>query len=331
MRLASAGLALLGWLAVGPCQAGPSTDAPKPTPGKERQPEFDEGEGAIELADTSAEPGAAGHLSESEHPGSRRCTVAGSPCPSQQLLRVSSELGGDGWRRLRALAERGRGMVALAVSNDRVEIIEGCQLPGRYHEAVAAPDSPGRAWGADRLSFTPGEPRGCERATHVVASFAIRDELDGEAIVLPLPCPPLGRGKPPVGCIGAGLDDAARKAAARERWELGRSATVEMKHEELASTLPGMLELAALMPEAAAYVALAKHLSYLDSERYGGCLWYADAARSAHLLDPEFVPSESLVRQRPALSHEIEECHARPSLLTCFPQRYTPGYGGNCW
>src|SRR5690606_18899520 len=96
------------------------------------------------------------------------CTMAGDPCPSSSLRQFTTELDADGWARLRARAEQG--MIAVALG-DRVRLVDACELPGRYHEAAAGPDSPGRAWIGDRLVLLPDEARDCGPATHFVAGF----------------------------------------------------------------------------------------------------------------------------------------------------------------
>jgi hypothetical protein len=274
------------------------------------------------------------------------CTMAGQLCPSSALSKISTELDKAGWTRLRALAEQG--VVAVALG-DRVELIETCRLPGQYHEGVAAPDSPGRAWSSDRLVFVPDEifggsaPSGvssnrsagtgrednCSRATHFVASFAIRGEADGEAIVLPLPCPPLGTGKAATGCIGAGLDDAARKAAAAPLW---KRAQPLLDNGEMNEALPLALEIGALIPDAWGYMNILDALRSLDHQGHGGCLWLSEAAFAVHAMLPDHeISIVDISKGRILPSHDYPKCDTRPSLLTCFPGRFHPGTGDNCW
>lgn len=254
------------------------------------------------------------------------CSMAGQSCPSSQLPRFSKELDAAGWTQLLVLAERG---VVAIVLGERVELVEGCQLPGRYHEAVAAPESPGRAWASDRLVLLPDEPRECERATHFVASFAIRGEHDGVAIALPLPCPPLGSGKPR-GCIGAGLDDAAREAATKSRWQQAEPLLQRYEYEDIDRAIPLMLEITALLPVAWSYGTLAQSLRFLGQGQRGGCLWLAEAELAAQSLRSENPATDHELR-RVAPSHEYPDCRTRPSLLTCFPEHFVPGVGDNCW
>jgi hypothetical protein len=115
------------------------------------------------------------------------CSMTGQACPSPGLPRFSTQLDASGWKRLRALARHG---VVAVVLGERVEIVEGCRLPGRYYEAAAAEQSPGQAWSSDRLVLLPDEPKNCGRATHFVASFAIRGKADGEARPSLLTCFP---------------------------------------------------------------------------------------------------------------------------------------------
>lgn len=254
------------------------------------------------------------------------CTMAGQACPSTKLPRFSASLDAAGWTRLRALADQG---VVAIVLGDRVELVEGCRLPGRYHEAAAAAESPGRAWSSDRLVFLPDEPEACERATHFVASFAIRGELDGEAIALPLPCPPRGRDEAPIGCIGAGLDDAARMAAAKPLWDQAKPL---LDSYEIEGALPLVLDLAALLPEAWGYMNVRDALRPLDRQEHGGCLWLSEARFAVHALSPDESPSMvNLSNGRISPSHEYRTCDTQPSLLTCFPERFVPGVGDNCW
>src|SRR5690606_15357899 len=248
--------------------------------------------------------------------------------PSSSLRQFTTELDADGWARLRARAEQG--MIAVALG-DRVRLVDACELPGRYHEAAAGPDSPGRAWIGDRLVLLPDEARDCGPATHFVAGFAIRGEADGAAIVFPLPCPPLGSGKPR-GCIGAGLVDDARKAAAQALWQQAEPLLEQEEYDTLARAIPLILEMAALAPEAWSYVKLVDALRFLSQEHHGGCSWLAEAAFAAHSLHPKFEASMiDLSRGRLGLSHEQLDCATRPSLLTCFPGRFVPGEGNNCW
>lgn len=254
------------------------------------------------------------------------CSMAGQRCPSSQLPGFSKELDAAGWTNLRRLAERG--VVAVALG-ERVELIEGCRLPGAYHEAAAAPESPGRAWASDRLVFLPDEPRECDRATHFVASFAIRGEHDGVAIALPLPCPPLGSGKPR-GCIGAGLDDQAREAAIKSHWQQAEPLLQRYEYEDLDRAIPLVLEIVALMPGTWSSATLVDSLRFLRQEQHGGCLWLAEAELAAQAMHPDQQALDlSHARVRP--HHEQLDCHGRPSLLTCFPEHFVPGVGANCW
>ncbi|PRP98100.1 hypothetical protein ENSA5_30850 [Enhygromyxa salina] len=310
---------LVSALVVGSCQAaGPRTDAPAGDPGPRDEGVADRG------ADTR-EP-AAPRDPDVEPP--LRCSMAGQACPSAGLPRFGAQLDAEGWTRLRALA--GQGLVAVVLAEDgrkveKVELDEGCRPPGRYHEAVAAPESPGRAWASDRLAFAPDELGGCARATHFVASFAVRGDADGEAVALPLPCPPLGSGTPRA-CIGAGLDDPAREALARSKWALAEPLIEREDWAGFEAAVAPLVELAALMPSAWSYEALAGHLRFLDHERHGGCLWSAEASFAAQALR-----SGPGAEPRVAPDHEHLDCETRPSLLTCFPERFTPGTGDNCW
>jgi hypothetical protein len=253
------------------------------------------------------------------------CSMAGQACPSAGLPRFSSQLDQAGWVRLRALAED---RVVAVVLGDRVELIESCRLPGRYHEGAPAPDSPGRAWSSDRLVFVPGEVVDCGRATHFVASFAIAGEADGEAIALPLPCPPLGSGKPS-GCIGAGLDDEGRKHAAKPLWEATKPL---LDNREMDGALPLALDIAALLPDGWGYLTLLDALRPLDQQTHGGCLWLSEAVYALHEMLPDHeVSIVDVSGGRIAPSHEYPTCDTRPSLLTCFPKRFRPGTGDNCW
>ncbi|MFV8750417.1 hypothetical protein ACNOYE_07685 [Nannocystaceae bacterium ST9] len=275
----------------------------------------------------ASEPGEPSEPRPEQNDPDGPCHMAGLRCPSADLPRFAGQLDAAGWQRLHRLAlER---IVAVDFRSGRVQLVESCRLPGHYHEGAKAPQSPGRAWSADRLAFLPSEPSGCETATHFVAAFAIHDrEGESEAIALPLPCPPLGSGKPR-GCIGAGLDDDAREALARERW---MAAEPMMRYSESQeSALPVLVELAALLPIASSYALLAEHLRIVGAEPYGGCLWQADAELSAHALDPNFSTRYELARGRPRPQHELRDCATRPSLLTCFPDQFVPGEGGNCW
>jgi hypothetical protein len=256
------------------------------------------------------------------------CTMAGQACPSSSLPRISSELDKTGWTRLRALAEQG---VVAVVLGERVELVEACRLPGQYHEGVAAPDSPGRAWSSARLVFVPDELSGasCSRATHFVASFAISGEADGEAIILPLPCPPLGTGKVAKGCIGAGLDDAARKLTAEPLWN--RAETL-LDNREMDQALPLVLDIAALIPDGWGYMQLLEALRPLDHEGHGGCLWLSEAAFAVHVMLPDHrISIVDISKGRITPSHDYPICDTQPSLLTCFPGRFIPGTGNNCW
>jgi hypothetical protein len=267
------------------------------------------------------------------------CTMAGQACPSSALPRISSELDEAGWTRLRALAEQGVVAVGLVDRGARVELIETCRLPGQYHEGAAAPDSPGRAWSSDRLVFVPDEILGrsaksgvngnCSRATHFIASFAIRGEADGEAVVLPLPCPSLGTGKAATGCIGAGLDDAARKAAAAPLWNRAQPLLDNLEMDE---ALPLALEIGALIPDGWGYMNIFDALRPLDHQGHGGCLWLSEAAFAVQAMLPDHeISIVDISKGRITPSHDYPTCDTRPSLLTCFPGRFHPGTGDNCW
>lgn len=286
----------------------------------------------VGLASACDQPRSTTEPAEQPNPETLDCepplagSMAQQTCPSSELPRFSTELDAAGWTNLRRLAERS--MVAVVIG-ERVELIESCRLPGRYHEAAAAPESPGRAWASDRLVFLPDEPHECDRATHFVASFAIRGEHDGVAIALPLPCPPLGSG-PPRGCIGAGLDDRAREAAIKSRYEQAEPLLQRYEDEDLDAAIPLVLEMAALMPSAWSYVNIVHVLRFLRQEQHGGCLWFAEAELAAQTLHPEHQALD-LSGGRLAPSHAYPDCNTRPSLLTCFPEHFVPGVGDNHW
>jgi hypothetical protein len=297
-------------MVVGSCDAGSRAPEPEPPP-----------------ASTTAPVPEAEQANPNPHDGEPplSCSMAGQKCPSSKLPQFSRELDAAGWTQLRELAESGPVAVVLG---EPVELVEGCRLPGRYHEAAAAPESPGRAWSSDRLVFLPDEVRECDRATHFVASFAIRGDNDAIAIALPLPCP-LGGGKPK-GCIGAGLDAAAREAASKSRWQQAEPLLEQYEYETLDQALPLVLEIGALLPSAWSYVTVVDALRFLRQQQHGGCLWFAEAEFAAQTLHPEHEALE-LANGRLAPSHEYPDCNTRPSLLTCFPEYFVPGIGDNCW
>jgi hypothetical protein len=326
----SAAVILIGAMSLDSC--GTASQSPERGDGPVTQPATATSEPAPSTQ-TTAEP--EGEVrNPNPHDGQRplSCTMAAQACPSSQLQRISTELDKAGWTRLRALAEQG---VVAIVLGDRVEVLEACRLPGHYHEGVAAPDSPGRAWSSDRLVFVPDElsasgPKNkCDRATHFVASFAIRGDADGEAIVLPLPCPPLGTGKKAVGCVGAGLDDGARKAEVKTLWQQAEPLLDKL---DMDPALPLALRMAALMPDAWGYMKLLDALRPLDRETHGGCLWLSEAAFAVHVLKPDHeISIVDVSKGRITPSHDYPICDTQPSLLTCFPGRFVPGTGDNCW
>ncbi len=266
-------------------------------------------------------PGARDHLDE---PGpDAPCSMRGK-CPSDDLTRVSTGLDTAGWARLRQRAETG--LVAVRMAGTSVTVDDACSLPGRYAQVQAAADGPARLWSADRLVFVPEEISGCEAATHAVAAFIV-DARGAEAIVLPLPCTSTAPGTPSPGCIAVGLDDVERKARATAAFDRASAAA---NRGDAREALPDLLEVAALVPAGPAYGNLARGLEFLTSTEFGGCRWLADARVAAHTLDASFAVRPDEAQLQP-LQHERDDCETRPSLSTCFGDRFVPGEGGNCW
>jgi hypothetical protein len=313
---------------VGSCETFHSTTEPADHDGSHQAKAGNESGSKIERAETAEVPNP--DVLDCEPP--LACSMAGRYCPSSTLPRVQEQLDAAGWLELKTLASER--MVALALdpasAKKTANIVESCRLPGRYLEVVAAPSSPGRAWAADRLVFTPDEPRDCTGATHFVAAFTVHDDQStGAAIALPLPCPAFGSGKPKY-CIGTGLDDDARLEQVRSRWEQITTALRSGDGKGSEDALALLVDVAALQPEARNYINVAKHLRQID-ERYGGCLWLSEASFAARALDPSFESTVDLSQGRVAPSHAVLDCATRPSLLTCFPEHFVPGVGDNCW
>jgi hypothetical protein len=302
-------LVLLGAGSCGPASTPPverAAQSESPSPGSEATPE----RGVPER--------------EEDNDPDRPCTMQGR-CPAEDLPRFGDALSIAGWARLQEVARRRA--VAVRIDGARVRIEEDCELPGEYVEVVRAPESPGRGWASTRLVYTPDEVPACGRATHVVAAFALVDGAErGEAIALPLPCPAVGARATSKHCIGAGLDEADRKAAAQQRWDHTMPA---VQSGQPRTVLAELTEMAALYPGLSTYQALALGLGFLASTEFGGCLWLSEAELAAQQFDPEARTGDA--PPRPVLQHEIQDCRTRPSLMTCFPERFTPGKGGNCW
>lgn len=257
------------------------------------------------------------------------CSVWWQSCLSDQLPNLADELGASEWRSVQTVA--GQQLVAVRIAGNDAVLEPNCRIPGRYHEPVAAPDSPGRAWVSDRLLFRPDELEGCETATHLVAAFAMAEHRrpSAQAVALPLPCPPLGLSEVPRGCIGEGLSDEARTDAAErliERYyELDGS-------DDVSTSTALALEIAALLPGSSSALFLARHLRpLLRDSQYGGCLLLSEAEFLAQAYDPTHMSSIDLSGGRLAPDREQYRCETRPSFSTCFPLQYKPGEGRNCW
>lgn len=253
--------------------------------------------------------------------------MASQGCLSDQLPTLTSELDSSEWQSLRALAaER---IVAVRIVEGDASLLPACKLPGRYHEPAAAPDSPGRAWLADRLLFHLDELEGCETATHAVAAFAIAEHAPepARAVALPLPCPPLGLGLPR-GCIGEGMSDEERNETVVR---LYKNFMVSEAAFDASTSTRLLLDIAALLPETMTR-PLADYLGIvLPGEQDGGCLLLSEAEFLENAYDATHESSVALVGERLAPSREHYSCGTRPSFSTCFPVQYKPGEGMNCW
>lgn len=261
--------------------------------------------------------------------GDQPCSVWWQACLAEQLPNLAEELDGSEWRWVEMLAAKQ--LVAVRIAGDDASLAPACRIPGRYHEPVAAPDSPGRAWLADRLLFQPDELEGCETATHLVAAFAISEQErpPAQAVAVPLPCPPLGRGEVPRGCVGEGLTDDARTEAAERLAERYFELLVS---EDVFMSTAVALEIAALLPGPNSAPFLAEHFRpLLRDSNYGGCLLLSEAEYLAKAYDPTYEPSIDLSGGRITPSRERYSCETRPSFSTCFPIQHKPGEGMNCW
>jgi len=106
-----------------------------------------------------------------------------------------------------------KGTVAVDLSAKGTAVLDDCALPGRYERYPGK--GAGHLWATNRPLLRAEElGRGCARGTHLVAAFARRDARF-EAVLVPLPCPPITDIRPARGCVGKGLTGSQRLARGR--------------------------------------------------------------------------------------------------------------------
>lgn len=228
---------------------------------------------------------------------------------------------------VRALIEQTRrGTAAVARDDKAIALVPECRLDGAYVEVEGEPGS-ARLWVTNRILFVSGElPKECAAATHAVVAYALGKNDQFNAILVPLPCPPATDARPAAGCVGKGLDGAARLSRARALAAQGASSSVENALEgyALAPDQPEGLE---LLPRAA-------------SGKDGDCAlekysaWIGDHFRLVRR--GREISVTRLLERKPPLelfeSHEGAGGCSAPVFLRCFPKMFDPAPAGpGCW
>jgi hypothetical protein len=250
-------------------------------------------------------------------------------CPAGDLPRLTekdwsaSELG-------RMLKRSGEGTVAVDRSVEGTRLVPGCRLDGTYME-VQGEAGGGRFWATNRVMFRTSEIAGeCLSATHALAAFAVlglqRGALfkgaaegaprDGgglrfSALLVPLPCPPVGDEGKAKGCLGRGLAGPERE---RRALKLADASPKDGYDEDFAYHF----EVYALMPDE-------RGISYLGhGKRPLDCYLATQLERLTSHGPPSEWPR--------FLSDMGTDCQNWPPFLTCFPGLFDPAPGGtSCW
>jgi tetratricopeptide (TPR) repeat protein len=237
------------------------------------------------------------------------------------------------------LAHMGRGTVSVRRDADGSSVlVPSCRLDGSYHSVLGEQGS-GELWVAERVLFAPSEVgASCQDATHSVVALALGPSssvVDGSssrrfvALLAPLPCPNVDEKRSAQGCIGKGLNGAAR---------IRRAEDLEQKFRELrsaggylAKSFATALDVYALAPDrpgdGSGPPISVEPLRYLevdsrDSYLHTNSEWViSDLRQQGHSGEPpRFTLSEP------------------PLFLGCFPELFDPAGdaqdqrgGGRCW
>jgi len=144
-----------------------------------------------------------------EHHG---CQELAHTCAATDLLRLGNQdLSPSEIDALVKRADKGAAVVERV--NGHSKLRPSCRVPGTYASyqgKTPGKTSTGRLWATNRPLLHPDEVgRDCASATHLVAAFA-RNAEKFEAILVPLPCPPIDDPKPAPWCLAQGLTGPER-------------------------------------------------------------------------------------------------------------------------
>jgi Flp pilus assembly protein TadD len=255
-----------------------------------------------------------------------------TPCLGSALPKITEQ----DWSQAEmdaAVAALQKGTVAVRrVDGHPPALAPECRLGGKYEAVMGEPGS-GRLWVAERVLFAPSEVgRACENATHSIAALALGPQRM-VALLVPLPCPGVADRRPAGGCIGSGLNGAARTRRAEEmveRWKAG------FDSDPPADAFAAALEMYALAPDREDV-----EREYVDGDKPSIAplrRLKLDQLGSYIEENVGFVSADLQLR-----GHEGGTPHfgwdRPPPFLDCFPGLFDPAVGlramdkggGQCW
>jgi hypothetical protein len=233
-----------------------------------------------------------------------------------------------------AFVERaGKGTVAVDWRDGRVRLLATCRLDGAYLEIKGKTGS-GRMWVTNRPLFRTDEVGGdCAEGNHEVAAYS-RAGNHFEAILVPLPCPPVADAEPARGCLGRGMTGSQRIKKS-EPLMVGLAAARESHSspDRAALSAGRILDMWALAPDeyhAAQWLAgLPDDCGFRAHGVWVSSVYYWDAtggrARTGKHATSRAAPEF-------ALAQSADDCLFRPPFLDCFPRLFEAAHdGGACW
>ncbi len=141
------------------------------------------------------------------------CPPVDTTCGASSLARVTAQ----DWSSTEidaCLARAAAGTVAVQQKDGRATLAPNCRLDGKYSQYKERSGS-GSLWATNRVLLRTDEVGpDCAGATHVIAAYA-RKASQFEAILVPLPCPPIADTEPADHCIAAGQTGPQRLRRAR--------------------------------------------------------------------------------------------------------------------
>jgi hypothetical protein len=233
-----------------------------------------------------------------------------------------------------AFAERARqGTVAVDRRDSRVRVLTACRLDGTYLEIKGKTGS-GRMWVTNRPLLRTDEVDGdCAEATHEVAAYA-RAGNRFEAILVPLPCPPVVDAEPARGCVGRGMTGPERiERSGTLQVSLAAGRESHSSTDRAALSAGRILEMWALAPDeysaARCLGGLPDDCAFRAHGVWVGSVYYWDETGGRARTGKH---SASRATPEIALAESADDCLFRPVFLDCFPRLFEADHdGGACW